>query len=108
MNQAGVRGGAIYAKGSLIEFQDAAIFENNMVPKNIPGGAIALGYSITLLFRGPTTFLNNTLTAFQGGGIGAFANSIVYSDDNIIFLQNSAGAGGAMFITQSSTELASR
>ena len=103
-NQAGVRGGAIYAEGSLIEFLDAATFRNNMVPKNVSftlGGAIALGNSTTLLFRGATTFLNNT--AFQGGGIGAFANSIVHSNDNITFLQNSAGAGGAMFITQNST-----
>ena len=103
-NKAGLRGGAIYSEDSLIQFQDGAKFENNLVTVMSfgegLGGAITLQYT-TLQFKGLTTFLNNS--AFQGGAILAFQTSYVYSNESITFARNSAGAGGALFITQNST-----
>ena len=101
-NKAGLHGGAMYAQYSSIEFRDVAVFKNNMATMTAfsLGGAIALAYT-TLQFRASTTFLNNT--AIQGGGIGAFLNSDIYSNESISFLGNSARAGGAIFITQNCT-----
>ena len=99
-------GGAIYAADSRIHMHGRAVIANNMAEAS--GGGIFL-YKSELNCYINCTFYKNHAT-IKGGGVHAFTSTIIaeveileeYQQRYLLFSENSAGMGGAVYLESSS------
>ena len=92
-----VFGGAMFMlENSMILIQGEATFNNNS--GNSGGAVFSVNSSLSL--SGSVKFINNDATNGFGGAISACSSDLNYQEE-IIFEQNSATSGGAVFIDNS-------